>query len=73
MEPFDKHGWLRAVQADPTFSDRKFRLAFVICNICADCSKRIDGEPVIRDDGKLICSDCPPWALKAYEYEECPF
>lgn len=29
---FDKHGWLRAVQKDRAFTDREFRLAFVICN-----------------------------------------
>jgi hypothetical protein len=29
---FDKHGWLKAIQADPNFTDREFRLAFVVCN-----------------------------------------
>ena len=32
LESFDKHGWLQAVQADTQFSDREFRLAFVICS-----------------------------------------
>jgi hypothetical protein len=31
---FDKHGWLQAVQGstDPKFSDREFRIAFIICS-----------------------------------------
>lgn len=31
-DKFDKHGWLKAVQRDASFSDREFRLAFVIAN-----------------------------------------
>lgn len=32
METFDKHGWLKTVQADNRFTEHQFRLAFVICN-----------------------------------------
>jgi hypothetical protein len=32
LESFDKYGWMKAVQGDPQFSDREFRLAFVICS-----------------------------------------
>jgi hypothetical protein len=31
MKVFDKLGWLNTVQEDPTFTDREFRLAAVMC------------------------------------------